>query len=176
MRRRIAGRTVRATTLSIAAVLSATSALAQTTPVTPIPATVLDPVSIDATRSTRPLFNVPGSVSVVEGETIDRRQPNHFGDLLRDLPGVEISGGPRPGGIQPNIRGLEGERVQIRIDGARQDFQNEHKGRVFLDPDMLKRVEVVRGPQSTLYGSGAIAGLLSFTTKDAADFLQPGQN
>lgn len=174
--RRIAGRTVRVASLSMAAALSAASVLAQTAPVTSPPPTVLDPVSIDATRTTRPLFDVPGSVSVVEGERIERRQPNHFGDLLRDLPGVEISGGPRPGGIQPNIRGLEGERVQIRIDGARQDFQNEHKGRVFIDPDMIKRIEVVRGPQSTLYGSGAIAGLVSFTTKDASDFLEPGRS
>ncbi|MBX3499454.1 MAG: TonB-dependent hemoglobin/transferrin/lactoferrin family receptor [Alphaproteobacteria bacterium] len=180
MRRRVSGRIVRATSLSIAAAFAggalAASALAQTTPATPIPATVLDPVSIDATRTARPVSQVPGSVSVVEGEQIDRQQPNHWGDLIRSLPSVELSGGPRSSGIQPNIRGLEGERVQIRIDGARQDFQNEHKGRVFVDPDMLKRVEVVRGPQSTLYGSGAIAGLLSFTTKDAADFLQPGQN
>lgn len=182
--RRISGRTVRATTLSFAAAFAgaalAATAQAQTpptpTPVTTVPPTVLDTVSIDATRSARPVFNVPGSTSVVEGETIDRRQPNSFGDLIRDLPGVEISGGPRPGGVQPNIRGLESERVQIRIDGARQDFQNEHKGRVFIDPDMIKRIEVVRGPQSTLYGSGAIAGLLSFTTKDASDLLQPGQH
>lgn len=161
---------------------AAPATLAQTPPATPpssqaqVPTTVLDPVSIDAMRTARPVSQVPGSVSVVEGEQIERQQPNHYGDLIRNLPGVEVSGGPRASGMQPNIRGLEGERVQIRIDGARQDFQNEHKGRVFLDPDMLKRVEVVRGPQSTLYGSGAIAGLLSFTTKDAADFLQPGQH
>lgn len=180
MRRRNHGRTVRATSLSIAAVFAggalATSALAQTVPVTPVPPTILEPLSIDATRTARPVSRVPGSVSVVEGEQIERQQPNTYGDLIRNLPSVELSGGPRISGIQPNIRGLEGERVQIRIDGARQDFQNEHKGRVFVDPDMLKRVEVVRGPQSTLYGSGAIAGLLSFTTKDASDFLQPGQN
>jgi len=179
--RRLSGRTVRATTLSIAAAfaggtLATSVALAQTTPVTPIPASVLDPVSVDALRTARPVSQVPGSVSVVEGEQIERQQPNTYGDLIRNLPSVELSGGPRTSGIQPNIRGLEGERVQIRIDGARQDFQNEHKGRVFIDPDVLKRVEVVRGPQSTLYGSGAIAGLLSFTTKDASDFLQPGQH
>lgn len=179
--RRLSGRAVRATTLSIAAAFAGgafvTSALAQqTVPMPTIPATVLDPVSIDAMRTAKPVSQVPGSVSVVEGEQIERQQPNTYGDLIRNLPSVELSGGPRTSGIQPNIRGLEGERVQIRIDGARQDFQNEHKGRVFIDPDMLKRIEVVRGPQSTLYGSGAIAGLLSFTTKDAADFLQPGQN
>jgi hemoglobin/transferrin/lactoferrin receptor protein len=174
-RRHAAGRAARATTLSFAAVLAAAAtALAQTQAQTP--PLQLDPVSIDALRTARPVFQVPGSVSVVEGEQIERQQPNHYGDLLRNLPGVELSGGPRVTGMQPNIRGLEGERVQIRIDGARQDFQNEHKGRVFVDPDVLKRVEVVRGPQSTLYGSGAIGGLLSFTTKDASDFLQPGQH
>lgn len=150
--------------------------MAQTAPSTSAPPVTLDPISIDAMRAAKPVSQVPGSVSVVDGEQLDRQQPNAYGDLIRNLPAVELSGGPRASGIQPNIRGLEGERVQIRIDGARQDFQNEHKGRVFLDPDVLKRVEVVRGPQSTLYGSGAIAGLLSFTTKDAADFLRPGQH
>lgn len=180
MRRHLSGRTVRATALPLAAACVgaalASPALAQTAPVAQLPTTVLDPISIDATRTAKPVSQVPGSVSVVDGERIERQQPNTYGDLIRDLPSVELSGGPRNSGIQPNIRGLEGERVQIRIDGARQDFQNEHKGRVFIDPDLLKRVEVVRGPQSTLFGSGAIAGLLSFTTKDAADFLPPGQH
>ena len=179
-RRSAAGRAVRATTLSFAAALAAApTAMAQTAPApaqAQMPPIQLDPISIDALRTARPVSQVPGSVSVVDGLQIERQQPNTYGDLIRNLPGVEISGGPRTTGMQPNIRGLEGERVQIRIDGARQDFQNEHKGRVFVDPDMLKRVEVVRGPQSTLYGSGAVAGLLSFTTKDAADFLQPGQS
>jgi hemoglobin/transferrin/lactoferrin receptor protein len=179
--RRLSRRAVRATALMIAATLAGGAlaesvAMAQTAPSTSTPLFTLDPISVDAMRTAKPVSQVPGSVSVVEGEQLDRQQPNTYGDLIRNLPAVELSGGPRASGIQPSIRGLEGERVQIRVDGARQDFQNEHKGRVFLDPDVLKRVEVVRGPQSTLYGSGAIAGLLSFTTKDAADFLRPGQH
>ena len=96
--RRLSGRTIRATTLSITAAfavgtLAASVALAQTTPVTTIPATILDPVSIDALRTARPVSQVPGSVSVVEGEQIERQQPNTYGDLIRNLP-TQVAGWP----------------------------------------------------------------------------------
>src|SRR3546814_1100075 len=96
-------------------------------------------------------------------------------DLLRDMPGVELDGGPRITAVQPSIRGMGGERVLIRIDGARQNFESGHRGRVFLDPEVLERVDVLRGPASTLYGSGAIGGVIDFTTRDASHFLEPGE-
>jgi hemoglobin/transferrin/lactoferrin receptor protein len=174
-----------------AALISATSgAIAQTpapeqaqVPVSVVPPTAVeapvapaDPITVTATRTPKNQYDVPGSVSVVRKQTIDQRQPQQLDDLLRDLPGVDISGGPRPGAGEPVVRGLSGERVLIRLDGARQDFQSGHKGRIFVDPDLLKQVDVVRGPNSVLYGSGAIGGVIGITTRDASDFLQPGQN
>ena len=80
--RRLSGRVIRATTLSFAAAFaggalapSAHAQQTQTAPVAQLPPTLLDPVSIDATRTTRPVSQVPGSVSVVEGEQIQRQQP-----------------------------------------------------------------------------------------------------
>lgn len=161
----------------VMAALSATEAVAQATPIdqAQVPVAPLDPVTVTGTRTERRQYDVPGSVSTIPKETIDMRQPQRLDDLLRDLPGVDISGGPRPGAGEPNIRGLEGERVLIRLDGARQDFQSGHKGRIFVDPDLIKRLDVVRGPNSVLYGSGAVGGVIDITMRDASDFLRPGE-
>lgn len=162
------------------AALSAGEALAQAAPAVPpeqaqVPVAPLDPITVTGTRTERSLYDVPGSASTVTKQTVDQQQPQRLDDLLRNLPGVEISGGPRPGAGQPNVRGLEGERVLMRLDGARQDFQSGHKGRIFLDPDLIKQVDVVRGPNSVLYGSGALGGVINITTRDATDFLRPGE-
>ncbi|TXL82023.1 TonB-dependent hemoglobin/transferrin/lactoferrin family receptor [Vineibacter terrae] len=164
----------------VMAAMSASEALGQMTPSgmpdqAQVPIAPLDPITVTGTRTERSLYDVPGSASTVTRQTVDQRQPQRLDDLLRDLPGVEISGGPRPGAGEPNVRGLEGERVLIRLDGARQDFQSGHKGRIFLDPDLIKQVDVVRGPNSVLYGSGALAGVINITMRDATDFLRPGE-
>lgn len=158
------------------AALSASEALGQTSPdQAQVPVPTLDPITVTTTRTERSLYDAPASASSVTRQTIDQRMPQRLDDLLRDLPGVEISGGPRPGAGEPNIRGLEGERVLIRLDGARQDFQSGHKGRIFLDPDLIRQVDVVRGPNSVLYGSGAIGGVINIAMRDATDFLRPGE-
>ncbi len=164
----------------VVAAMSASEAFGQMTPSgmpdqAQVPVAPLDPITVTGTRTERSLYDVPGSASTVTKQTVDQRQPQRLDDLLRDLPGVDISGGPRPGASEPNVRGLEGERVLIRLDGARQDFQSGHKGRIFLDPDLIKQVDVVRGPNSVLYGSGALAGVINITMRDATDFLRPGE-
>jgi len=88
-----------------------------------------------------------------------------------DLPSVSPDGGPRSTAEEFNIRGLGDERIVIRVDGARVNFNAGHKGRVFFDPDMLKRVEIIRGP-SSIYGSGALGGVVALELRDASDFLQ----
>ncbi|MEM8562340.1 MAG: TonB-dependent receptor, partial [Pseudomonadota bacterium] len=84
---------------------------------------------------------------------------------------LEFSGGPRRTGETPSIRGRGGENVLILIDGARQSFISAHDGRFFLEPELIGRAEVLRGPASALYGSGAVGGVLAFDTVDAADLL-----
>jgi hemoglobin/transferrin/lactoferrin receptor protein len=96
-------------------------------------------------------------------------------DLLRDVPGLEFSGGPRRTGETPSIRGRGGENVLILLDGARQSFISAHDGRFFLDPELLRSAEVVKGPASALYGSGAVGGVLAFESVDAADLLLPSE-
>jgi hemoglobin/transferrin/lactoferrin receptor protein len=140
-----------------------------------VPSTTLDPVTVTATKTPHRVDDVPASVNVIGTEEIERRAPRTMNDVFGDVPGVEITGGPRRSGMDVNIRGLDGQRVVTTIDGARQNFDAGHKGRFFLDPDLLKQVEVLKGPASTLYGSGAVGGVIAMRTKDASDFLEPGE-
>ncbi|MGE5147264.1 MAG: TonB-dependent hemoglobin/transferrin/lactoferrin family receptor [Candidatus Eiseniibacteriota bacterium] len=134
--------------------------------------TPLDTVTSTATKTEKSTIDVLGSVSTVDQEQIEHRIPSSVDDILQGLPNVEVDGGPRKSAEQINIRGFDSERIVIRTDGARQNFQAGHRGRMFLDPDMVKQVDVVRGPNSMIYGSGALGGVVSFTTKDAFDFLE----
>ncbi|MEM9499587.1 MAG: TonB-dependent receptor plug domain-containing protein, partial [Pseudomonadota bacterium] len=128
-----------------------------------------------AFRDDRPLLDTPVSASVVEGERLARRQASDFQGLIGDVPGVSIGGGPRAIAQEPNIRGFTDDQIVLRFDGGRFNFNQAHRGRFFLDPDIVQRVEVIRGGGSTLYGSGALGGVISVETKDAADLLAPGQ-
>lgn len=137
--------------------------------------TVLKQINVTsvATKTERDLFDTPDSVSVVDFTEMENRQVRSLGDAIRDLPGVSIGGGPRAIAQQPTIRGLSGNRVLITVDGARQNFNSGHRGRVFVDPELLKQIDVMRGPGSAVWGSGALGGVIAMTTKDAADFLMP---
>lgn len=134
----------------------------------------LDTISVTATRTQRTLFNTPDSVSVVSTADMERDQVQKLSDVLKNVPGVSFSSGPRAIAEKPIIRGMSGNRIMITIDGARQNFNSGHKGQVFVDPELLKSVEVLRGPGSAVYGSGAMGGVIAMQTRDAADFLEPG--
>lgn len=159
--------------LPVAALLAAPSAWAPSR--AQVPATTLDPVTVSATRTPHEVDEVPASVRVIGPEEIERRVPRTVNDVFGDTPGVEITGGPRRSALDVNIRGFDGQRVVTTIDGARQNFDAGHKGRFFIDPDLLKQVEILKGPASSLYGSGAIGGVVALRTKDASDFLEPGE-
>lgn len=164
-------RTLLAATLAL---LAAGQASAQTPEATPSAATPLDAVTTTATRTRAVAGDVAIPVTVVGREEIERRDARSVLDLVRDIPGVESSGVPRTTAMQPVIRGLGDERIVLRLDGARNNFNAGHRGRTFVDPELLRQVEVLRGPASTLYGSGALGGAISLRTINAEDILQPG--
>ncbi len=140
--------------------------------------TVLKKITVTdtATKTARDPFDIPDAVSIVDFTEMENRQVRTLGDALRDLPGVSIGGGPRALAQQPEIRGLSGSRVLITVDGARQNFTSGHKGRVFVDPELLKQIDVLRGPGSAVWGSGALGGVIAMTTKEAGDFLLPDES
>ncbi|TVR97533.1 MAG: TonB-dependent receptor, partial [Rhodospirillales bacterium] len=134
----------------------------------------MDPISVTATRNPIRAFEYPGMVTIIGPEAIQERVPSKPADILRTVPGVEFFGGPRRTGEVPSIRGFSGPDVVINLDGARQNFVSGHDGRFFIDPSLLREVEVLRGSASSLYGSGGLGGVLEFRTIDAADILDPG--
>ncbi|MEM7519995.1 MAG: TonB-dependent hemoglobin/transferrin/lactoferrin family receptor [Pseudomonadota bacterium] len=136
---------------------------------------VLDTVTLNsAVRDNRSILDTPVSGSVRTRDQLETKQANDFEELIGDIPGVSIDGGPRGISQEPNIRGFRDEQLVLRIDGGRFNFGQAHRGRFFIDPDLIQRVEVVRGGGSTLFGSGALGGVLSLETVDAADLLAPG--
>lgn len=115
------------------------------------------------------------SVVVVDRVHLEEQQPESISQALKYEPNIQIEGGPRYSNQAPNIRGLSGVRVLQTIDGARQNFNSGHRGTYQIDPELLKQVEVKKGPASTLWGSGAIGGVVALTTKSATDLLSNGQ-
>ena len=134
-----------------------------------------DTITVYGTSNPLPVFDYPGQVTVVDREALDTLAPSAISDALRDVPGLDFSGGPRRTGELPSIRGLSGQNVLILLDGARQSFTSAHDGRFFVDPELIGTAEVVRGPASALYGSGAVGGVLAFESVDAADLLRDGE-
>ncbi|MCR9077710.1 MAG: TonB-dependent hemoglobin/transferrin/lactoferrin family receptor [Hyphomonadaceae bacterium] len=134
-----------------------------------------DTITVYGTSNPLPVFDYPGQVTVVDRDALETLAPSTISDALRDVPGLDFSGGPRRTGELPSIRGLSGQNVLILLDGARQSFTSAHDGRFFVDPELIGTAEVVRGPASALYGSGAVGGVLAFESVDAAHLLRDGE-
>lgn len=135
----------------------------------------VETVTVTGTRNPEPVETFPGMVNVLDLDDIQAHIPSTVADLFVDIPNMQFVGGPRRTGESPNIRGFGGQDVLILIDGVRQSWTSGHDGRFFLDPGLLAGAEVVRGPNSALYGSGALGGVIAFRTADAADFLGEGE-
>ena len=141
-----------------------------------------DRVVVTATRTERVVADVPNTVDIIERERMDELIVRDLTDLFRYEPGITVGTGFGRYGIGDiRIRGLGGNRVRIQTDGiAVSDafligsFSDANRN--FVDLDTLKRVEVVRGPGSPLYGSDALGGVVSFTTKDPSDYLTEGRD
>jgi hemoglobin/transferrin/lactoferrin receptor protein len=142
----------------------------------------LDQVTISATRQEQSVNSVPATVSVQTREDLDRNNVNSIKDLVRYEPGVSVGGaGQRAGITGYNIRGIDGDRVLTQVDGVQvpDSFFNgpyAQTNRNYVDPEIVKRVEILRGPASVLYGSNAIGGAVSYYTLDPDDIIKPGQD
>lgn len=144
----------------------------------PVPedtAVELEALTVISTKTPRKLSEVTDAVSQVSRADLEHWSASSIADSLFGIPGLDLTGGPRPGGEALVIRGLSGTRVLMSVDGARQNFDGAHRSRLNVDPDLLKTVEILRGPASAIWGSDALGGVLALTTKNAADFLKPGE-
>lgn len=144
----------------------------------------LKEVTVTATRSEADIDAVPATVTTLDREALDRRLPRDEADLFRDEPDVALARDARRfGATRVNIRGIENNRVVQMVDGVRlPDFYNgggpTHftlSGPLPVMTDFMQRVEILRGPASSLYGSDAIGGVVGYLTLDPADLLEKGE-
>lgn len=162
------------------------------TPVFAEDADYLKEVVISATRTEQDINDVTNTVTTISAERIQQQMPADIKDLLRYETGVSVRAEPnrasgvfrpngRAGNEGVNIRGLEGNRVLLQVDGVRLPAIYESgpfaAGRGdYIDLEAFKRVEILRGPSSTQYGSDGLAGAVSFLTKDPTDLLTLGKS
>jgi hemoglobin/transferrin/lactoferrin receptor protein len=144
------------------------------------PISAFDALSTSGEKSTASVYDSAGTVTVKSTAEMERQNINTPRDFVRDEPGIAYGNQPtRGGGTNYVIRGIGENRVRVEIDGVKvPDFPGTNAGsptgysRDFVDLDALKRVEIIRGPASALYGSDALGGVVSYVTKDPADYLK----
>lgn len=135
----------------------------------------LDEVLVKSSRDSSTVGQSKRSTAVISRQQLDEQQPNSVAEALKYQPNIEIGGGSRASNQQPVIRGLSGARVLQLADGARQNFNAGHRGTYQVDPELLEQIDVTRGPAGSMWGSGAIGGVVAQTTRDARDMLEQGQ-
>lgn len=140
---------------------TANAVLAQSRP-------AIEQITVTATRIERDLDSIPRSVSVVGREELERRRPTDVIQLLRELPGVSAAGNGGIGG-QLIVRGFStnGFRAPLFVDGDRFRGRNTLEYNLF-DPQSIERIEVVRGPAASLYGTDSFGGIINIVTRRAA--------
>ncbi|WP_222115905.1 TonB-dependent receptor plug domain-containing protein [Chromobacterium vaccinii] len=118
----------------------------------------------------------PG-VDRLGAEEIARPQARSLAEVLDVLPGVNAGGSPRPGGQVINVWGYRSvEQVQVQLDGATQVFSKYQQGTSFIEPELLGKVDVIKGAQSALYGNGGFGAVIRAETKSVDELLMPGQS
>jgi vitamin B12 transporter len=126
-----------------------------------------EPVVVTATKTETPASQLGAAVTVITGEEIDTRRYPTVDEALRMVPGVEIRRSGSFGKTTSiSIRGTNPNQVQVLIDGVRVKSTTTGQAELSdLSPDLIDRIEVIRGPQSTLYGADAIGGVVNIITR-----------
>jgi len=151
------------------------------------PATLKE-VVVSASRQEQATDDLPLSIDVLNATQLEAQQINDIRDVAKDLPNVSVKRAParfsvtgrgNPTGADGNaglsIRGQGGNRVIMLVDGVRLPRSYINGSNAFsrdtVAVGLLKRIELVRGPASALYGSDGLVGLVNFITLAPADFL-----
>src|SRR5216110_1972326 len=127
----------------------------------------VESVVVSATRFDIPLDQSPASASVISSEELEQKQIQRVSDALREVPGLSVVQTGAAGQLTSVFtRGLRSEHTQVLLDGIpiNQGLQGAFNF-ADLTTDNIDRIEVVRGPQSTIYGPRALAGVIQIFTK-----------
>lgn len=131
-----------------------------------------DEIIIAGVRTPLPAADMATAVTVIDREALDLRQSFQLVDVLRDVPGLTVArSGPVGSQAQLRMRGAEANHVLVLIDGV--EANDPASGDEFLFEHLsameVERVEVIRGPQSALWGSDAVAGVINIVTRKAEE-------
>ena len=129
-------------------------------------------IILSSSKVSVPEKEVGGSVTIITRDEIERSNAATLVDLLRIVPGVAVSqSGPYGALTQVRIRGAEANHILVLIDGV--EANDLATGSEFnfanLLPDSIERIEVMRGSQSSVWGSDALAGVINITTRTGSD-------
>ena len=133
-------------------------------------------VTVQATKMNKEISQVTDAVTIIPGEEITLGAYTDFTDVLRYTPGIQFKRAGGPGQyVYTKLRGFSAGHITVLIDGMKiNESTHAGTGRLFskLDPFLIGRVEILRGPQAVLYGSDTTAGVISVDTKGGV----PGNN
>ena len=124
-------------------------------------------IVVSATRIETPEEDSPATIDVIRSDDLEIKQTRRVADALREVPGVSVVQSGPPGSLTSVFtRGLRSEHTQVLLDGIpiNQGLQGAFNF-ADLTTDNIDRIEIVRGPQSTLYGPRALAGVIQIFTK-----------
>lgn len=114
--------------------------------------------------------------SYINSADIERQQADNVVSLLDTLPGVDLAGTARPSGQSLNIWGFNKvQDVKVILDGVPKGFEKYRQGSIFIEPELIKQIEVNKGAHTSLYGNGGFGGVITVETKDAQDLLEGGE-
>lgn len=137
----------------------------------------MDEVIVQSTRTSRTIANTPSRVETIDGEELDEKnnmRPANVSMLLHESTGLQVQQtSATSGNASIRVQGLDGKYTQLLKDGY-PNYGNFASGLSILEipPLDLKQVEVIKGPASTLYGGGAIAGVVNFISKMPGEKLE----
>lgn len=164
--------------LAILASTFATTTFANEAPQSTPKVHQLDTIVVTAAGYEQKITDAPASITVITQEDFKTKRINSVADALADVEGIDISPtAGKTGGLNIRIRGMDAEYTLVLIDGRRQNSTGEitpngfgESNNNFIPPiSAIERIEVIRGPASTLYGSDAIGGVVNIITKKVAD-------
>ena len=149
----------------------------------PVQQAELAPVLVTADRNAQTLDKAAPNVSVIGRKTLNQASAQNLDDMVLYEPGVSVpSDNNRRGHAGINIRGIDGNRILMMVDGVRipesyagGGSNGAISGRDMVESDTLKQVDIVKGPYSALYGSDALGGVVNMVTLSPSDFVDEGK-
>ena len=149
----------------------------------PVAQAEIEPVVVTADRNAQTLDKAAPNVSVIGRKTLNQASAQNLDDIVMYEFGVSVpSDNNRRGHAGINIRGIDGNRILMMVDGVRipesyagGGSNGAISGRDMVESDTLKQVDIVKGPYSALYGSDALGGVVNMVTLSPSDFVDAGK-